>query len=176
MNVIRGKMEVKVIRSPNRKKTVQAKVVGGTLLVYLPLGINSDEERKLIARMKEKIEKKQLKSRINRECCLRERFDYFNRKYFQGELRASSIEFVTNQESKIGSCTPSRGSIRISHKLLTMPRWVLDYVIMHEMTHLIYSNHSKAFWAKAGEYKYTERARGFLIAKGMEETEPEQLK
>jgi predicted metal-dependent hydrolase len=39
---------------------------------------------------------------------------------------------------------------------------------MHEMTHLQYPNHSKGFWAKVGEYKFTERARGFLIAKGME--------
>ena len=43
------------------------------------------------------------------------------------------------------------------------PVGVLDYVLMHEMTHLLYSNHSKEFWKKVNEYKYTERARGFLI-------------
>ena len=39
------------------------------------------------------------------------------------------------------------------------------------MTHLQYPNHSKGFWAKVGEYEYTERARGFLIAKGIEKME-----
>ncbi len=166
-------MEVKVIRSPDRKKTIQAKIVGETLVVYLPLGMHREEERKLIEKMKQKIERKRLKNQINKDDYLRKRFDEFNDKYFQGKLRMNSIEFVTNQERNRGSCTPAKGTIRISHKLLNMPRWVLDYVIIHEMTHLLHPDHSRAFWAKVGEYKYTERARGFLIAKGMDENEDE---
>jgi predicted metal-dependent hydrolase len=166
-------MEVKVIRSPDRKKTIQAKIVGETLVVYLPLGMHREEERKLIEKMKQKIERKRLKNQINKDDYLRKRFDEFNDKYFQGKLRMNSIEFVTNQERNRGSCTPAKGTIRISHKLLNMPRWVLDYVIIHEMTHLLQPDHSRAFWAKVGEYKYTERARGFLMAKGMDENEDE---
>ena len=166
-------MEVKIIRSPDRKKTIQAKMVGETLVVYLPLGMSHEEERKLIEKMKQKMEKKKLKRHINKDDYLMKRFDEFNNKYFQGKLKVNSIEFVTNQERKNGSCTPANGAIRIAHKLLDMPRWVLDYVIMHEMTHLAHPDHSRAFWEKTGEYKYTERARGFLIAKGMEEEESE---
>ncbi len=166
-------MEIKVIRSPDRKKTIQAKMVGETLVVYLPLGMHREEERKLIEKMKQKIEKKRLKSQINKNDYLKKRFDELNIKHFQQKLKVNSIEFVTNQERKRGSCTPANGTIRISHKLLDMPRWVLDYVIMHEMTHLVHPNHSKDFWVKVGEYKYTERARGFLMAKGMEEEEME---
>ncbi|MCZ7358281.1 MAG: M48 family metallopeptidase [Candidatus Methanoperedens sp.] len=161
-------MEVKIIRSPDRKKTIQAKMAGETLLLYLPLGMHREEERKLIEKMKQKMEKKNLKTRINKDDQLKKRFDEFNSKYFQGRLRVNSIEFVTNQKKNNGSCSPNRGTIRISHRLLDMPGWVLDYVIMHEMTHLVYPDHSRAFWEKVGEYKYTERARGFLIAKGME--------
>jgi len=164
-------MEVKVIRSAGRKKTIQARMVGDTLVVHLPLGMHREEERKVIAEMKEKIEKKKLKKQINKDDYLRKRFDEFNRRYFQGRLKANSIEFVTNQGRVSGSCTPNRGTIRISHRLLDMPGWVLDYVIMHEMTHLLHPNHSREFWAKVGEYQYTERARGVLIAKGMEEDE-----
>ncbi|GFO97457.1 metal-dependent hydrolase [groundwater metagenome] len=166
-------MEVKVIRSPDRKKTIQAKMVGETLIIYLPLGMHREEERKLIERMKQKIENKRLKTHINKDDYLKKRFDEFNYRYFQGTLRVNSIEFVINQERKRGSCTPANGTIRISHKLLDVPKWVLDYVIMHEMSHLLHPNHSRAFWTKVGEYKYTERARGFLMAKGMEEDEME---
>ncbi len=164
-------MEVKVIRSQARKKTIHAKIVGETLLVYLPLGMHREEETKIIEKMRQKIENKMLKSDINKDDFLKKRFDEFNRRYFNGTLKVKSIEFVTNQERKRGSCTPANGTIRLSHKLLDMPKWVLDYVIMHEMSHLMHPNHSRAFWTKVSEYKYAERARGFLIAKGMEEDE-----
>jgi len=164
-------MEVKVIRSQARKKTIQAKMVGETLVVYLPFGMHREEERKIIEKMRHKIENKILKSHVNKDDYLKKRFDEFNRKYFNGTLSVKSIEFVTNQERKRGSCTPANGTIRLSHKLLDMPKWVLDYVIMHEMSHLMHPDHSRAFWTKVSEYNYAERARGFLIAKGMEEDE-----
>ncbi len=161
-------MEVKVVRSPDRKKTIQAKMVKDTLFIYLPTGLHRDEERKLIERMKQKIEKKMLTISANKDNYLKKRFDDFNGMYFGGKLVVNSLEFVTNQEKVRGSCTPAKGTIRISHRLLDMPKWVLDYVIMHEMTHLVHPDHSSAFWEKVARFKYAERARGFLMAKGME--------
>ncbi len=168
-------MEVRIIRSKARKKTVQAKMVGKTLVVYLPAGMHKDQEKKLVEKMKKRIENKILKTKINNDNYLKKRFDHFNKTYFQGLLKVNSMEFVSNQNRLRGSCTPSKGTIRISHKLIDMPRWVLDYVIMHEMTHLLYPNHSKAFWKKVGEYKYCERARGFLMATGMEEDKEDEV-
>lgn len=167
-------MEVKVIRSPDRKKTIQARMVGDTLVVHLPLGLHREDEKKIIVEMKEKIEKKKQKSQLNKDDFLIKKFHQFNEKYFQGKLKINSIKFVTNQERVRGSCTPNKGTIRVSHKLLNMPKWVLDYVIMHEMTHLVYPNHSKEFWVKVGEYEFTERARGFLMGKGIVEMENNQ--
>lgn len=59
-------------------------------------------------------------------------------------------------------------SIRISHCLIQMPEWVRDYVILHEMAHLIEPNHSKSFWNIVSHYSLSERAKGYLIAKGFE--------
>ena len=108
-------MEIKVIRSPDRKKTIQAKMVGQTLQVYLPLGMKPDEERKLIEKMKEKIEKKKHKKQINNDDYLITKFNEFNVKYFQGKLKVNSLEFVTNQTRVNGSCTPNNCTIRLSH-------------------------------------------------------------
>jgi len=78
-----------------------------------------------------------------------------------------SIKFVSNQNTNFGSCTIKTRSIRISDRLAKTPRWVQDYVIIHELAHILYPNHSRKFWEKVNQYKYAERARGYLIAMGM---------
>jgi predicted metal-dependent hydrolase len=82
--------------------------------------------------------------------------------------RPESIGWVTNQEWRWGSCTPADGAIRISSRLAAEPGWVLDYVIVHELAHLHVPHHDAAFWALVNRYPKSERARGFLIARGIE--------
>ena len=92
-----------------------------------------------------------------------------NRKYFGGKLRWRSIRWVTNQNKRYGSCTPTTGEIRISHRLGKVPAWVLDYVLVHELAHLLEPNHGARFWKLVNRYPLTERARGYLMALGLEE-------
>jgi hypothetical protein len=73
-----------------------------------------------------------------------------------------SIRFVDNQKSQWGSCTPSTGDIRLSSRLTQFPPWVLDYVIVHELAHLIEFHHNAKFNALVDQYPKAERARGFL--------------
>ncbi len=80
---------------------------------------------------------------------------------------AREIKWVDNQRSRWGSCTPATGTVRLSHRLAGFPDWVLDYVIVHELAHLAEAGHGPAFWDLVNRYPLTERARGFLIAKGM---------
>ena len=72
------------------------------------------------------------------------------------------------QEWRWGSCTPADGAIRISNRLAAEPSWVLDYVIVHELAHLDVPGHGPAFWSLVRRYPRTERAIGFLIARGLE--------
>jgi predicted metal-dependent hydrolase len=94
-----------------------------------------------------------------------------NETYFAGQLRWRSIRYVDNQAKRFGSCTPSGGTIRISRRLATMPDWVLAYVVMHELTHLEEANHGAGFWRLVNQYSLAERARGYLMAVGLEEDE-----
>ena len=82
---------------------------------------------------------------------------------------------MTNQNSRFGSCTPEDATIRLSHRLATMPVWVRDYVLVHELAHLIEGNHGKRFWKLVNRYPLTERARGYLMAVGMEELEGSEV-
>ncbi len=63
-----------------------------------------------------------------------------------------------------GSCTPEDGTIRVSSRLAAYPSWVLDYVLVHELAHLVVPNHGPDHDAWVDRFPYSERARGFLIA------------
>jgi hypothetical protein len=158
---------IKIIRSPRRKKTISGKLVGDELFIYLPDGLPEKEEEKWVAKVVKYFKRRERSRKLNNEY-LKKRAEMLNRKYFDGKLKIKSIKFVTNQNSRFGSCTTEKGTIRISHRVANMPTWVLDYLIVHELAHLVQPNHSKAFWKLVNRYPYTERARGFLIAKGME--------
>jgi hypothetical protein len=85
-----------------------------------------------------------------------------------GLPQPSSVRWVENQQSRWGSCTPYDGSIRISNRVAEFPGWVLDYVLMHELAHLVVAGHGPRFWRLVDRYPKAERAKGFLIAKGWE--------
>jgi predicted metal-dependent hydrolase len=52
---------------------------------------------------------------------------------------------VRNQRSRWGSCS-ARGVIAINFRLVQMPPWVCDYVLVHELMHLRQQNHSARYW------------------------------
>lgn len=158
--------QVTIVRSRRRKKTIQTKYGEGRLWIYLPAGMNSKDEQKWIDRMVEKNERwKRKRSVKSSDTWLEQRARKLNKDYFDDVLEFS-IKYVTNQNSRFGSCTSVDRSIRISERVKTMPSWVQDYIIIHELAHLIYPDHSKMFWEKVNRFRYAERAKGYLIALG----------
>lgn len=161
---------IEVRRSARRRRTVAAKVEEDTLIVYLPLRMSKAEEAQWIEKMRRRLEDRERRDRLNSSGDLELRAQELNARYFEGKLEWSSIEYVTNQKSRYGSCTIGDATIRLSDTLAEMPAWVRDYVIVHELAHLAIPDHSADFWKLVERYPLTERARGFLIARGMEES------
>ncbi|HEU5003894.1 MAG TPA: M48 family metallopeptidase [Actinomycetota bacterium] len=159
---------VEVRRSSRRKATVAARLERGNLIVYLPARMSAAEEAVWVGRMRERLEAKERRKRLNRDGDLERRARELNDRYFGGKLAWSSLSYVGNQNHRYGSCTVGTGAIRLSDSLAGMPAWVRDYVLVHELAHLAVPNHSADFWALVNRYPLTERARGFLIAKGIE--------
>lgn len=166
--------EIEVRRSDRRHRTVSARLRDGKLVVYLPARMSKAEEARWVETMVKRFEARSLRTRLNSDGDLQRRAAELNRLYFDGRLEWTSLRYVTNQNSRYGSCSPSEGTIRISSALAGMPRWVRDYVLVHELAHLIEPNHSRQFWALVNRYPLTERARGYLMAKGMEEEGEEE--
>ncbi|MDX6357267.1 MAG: hypothetical protein QOH37_321, partial [Nocardioidaceae bacterium] len=73
-----------------------------------------------------------------------------------------SVRWVDNQRTRWGSCTPADRSIRLSRRLQGMPDWVVDYVLVHELAHLIEAGHNDRFWSWVGRYPQADRARAWL--------------
>jgi len=164
-------VEVKIVRSKRRKKTVEVRLESGVLVVRAPAAISDAELKPIVEKLKAKLDKKLRRQQRQGDETLEARAHELNRRYFGGKLTWQSIRYVTNQNKRFGSCTPSYGTLRISHRVERMPAWVRDYVLVHELAHLVEPNHSRAFWKLVNRYPRTERARGYLMAIGMEADE-----
>ena len=162
-------MKVEIVRSRRRRKTVTAERRPGRVVVRLPAGLTRSEERTWVDRMVSRLEERDRLDRLNARRDLERSAERLNQRYFGGRMRLHSIRYVGNQRDRFGSCTPSDGTIRISRRVSEMPHWVRDYVVMHELAHLMVSDHSPRFWRIVGRYPLAERARGYLIALGLEE-------
>ena len=163
---------VEIIRSHKRKKTVSAELKRGVLIVRAPAQMNDQELMPIIEKLQARLRNKVRRSPKS-DVELEQLAQQINNKYFSGRLKWQSIRYVTNQNKRFGSCTPSLGTIRISHRLAAMPDWVLKYVVVHELAHLEEANHGPNFWALVNQYPLTERARGYLMGIGLEEDSAE---
>ena len=163
-------MEIKIVRSNNRVKTVSAREVDGVFVVQAPAHMSDAELDAVVQKLVQRWQRSQDRRALSDEDLERRARD-LNRQYFGGKLRWKSIRWVENQEKRHGSCTPSRGTIRISHRLGKMPAFVLDYVLVHELAHLLEANHGPGFWRLVNQFPRSERARGYLMAIGLEDVE-----
>ena len=160
-------LEVEVVRSSKRRKTVSASIVDGRVVVRMPSFMTKAQEEEYVASLVARLERQQRSEKVD----LPTRAAVLARRYRLPT--PTSIRFVSNQTHRWGSCTPSTGEIRLSDRIAGFPGWVLDAVIVHELAHLVHLHHTPAFWELAHRYPKTERAYGFLIAKQLTDDEVE---
>ena len=58
---------------------------------------------------------------------------------------------IRNQKRSWGSCS-SLGNLNFNYKLMFLPSCMIDYVVIHELCHLKFLNHSQAFWLEVEKY------------------------
>jgi len=128
--------QVEVRRSRRRRRTVSAYRDGDRVIVMIPATMSRAEEAEWITRMVARLDRRAKRVKRSDEDLLR-RAHQLSRELFDGRAVAGSVAWVTNQNTRWGSCTPGDGSIRLSHRLRSMPTWVQDYVLVHELAHLL---------------------------------------
>jgi hypothetical protein len=153
--------EVEVRRSKRRRRTVSAYRQGDRIVVLIPASLSRAEESEWVTTMVERIERSERRKRLSDDDLL-DRAEHLNDRYFGGMATPASVRWVDNQQSRWGSCTPGDRTIRLSSRLQEMPRWVVDYVLVHELAHLLEPAHDANFWAWVDRYPKAERAKGYL--------------
>lgn len=154
--------EVEVRRSRRRRRTVSAYRDGDRIVVMIPASLSRKEEADWIAKMITRLEKSEKRRKPSDEGLLQRALELSDR-YFGGLAVPESVRWVDNQNARWGSCTPGDRSIRLSARLQGLPQWVVDYVIVHELAHLLEHGHDANFWAWVDRYPKAERAKGYLL-------------
>lgn len=159
-------MDIRVIRSRHRRRTVHGRQLNGVLEILAPAHLDDQALQPFIESICKRIERRHA-GRCLDDRALEERARRLNDEVFDGRLHWTSIRWVTNQDRRFGSCSCREGLIRISHRLASLPAFVLDYVLVHELAHLIHADHGHEFWRAVSRYPLAERARGYLMAVGL---------
>jgi predicted metal-dependent hydrolase len=153
---------VEVIRSARRRRTISAYRSGDRVIVQVPARLSRKEEAEWVQRMVSRIlaaERRRLRSDDE---LMRRASELAGRYLGPQHPLPSAVRWVDNQHQRWGSCTPEDGTIRLSRRLATMPDYVIDYVLLHELAHLVEAGHGERFWAQLEGYPSLQRARGYL--------------
>ena len=154
--------QVEVRRSKRRRRTVSAYREGERIVVLIPASLTRKEEAEWVETMVARIEKAEQRARLSDDDLL-ERAQRLSDKWLGGLATPASVRWVTNQNARWGSCTPGDRTIRLSGRLNGMPTWVIDYVLVHELAHLLEPGHDAKFWAWVDRYPQAEKAKGYLL-------------
>jgi predicted metal-dependent hydrolase len=157
-----GSREVEVRRSARRSRTVSAHLDGARLVVMIPSRFSKAEEDRWVAEMVERLDAGAKRRRGCDDTSLARRAAELSTTYLAGRARPASVRWVASMRTRWASCTPADGTIRLSERLRDVPHWVRDYVLVHELAHLLVPGHGPDFWALVQRYPRTERARGYL--------------
>jgi predicted metal-dependent hydrolase len=153
---------VEVRRSKRRRRTVSAYRDGDRIVVLVPASLSAAEEAEWVATMVARVQRSEHREPLT-DAELMGRALTLNDTYLGGLAPPASVRWVENQKQRWGSCTPGERSIRLSARLQGMPGWVVDYVLVHELSHLIEPGHDAAFWGWVDRYPQAERAKGYLL-------------
>ena len=166
-------IEIKVIYS--KRRTVGLSVKDGNIIVRAPLGTADTVIKKLICKHRPWLDKA-----IKREASRREKYpecDEATEAKLKSEARiycSKKIEEyseitglkygrvkITSAKRRFGSCS-SKGDICFSYRLMLYPEAFREYVVLHELCHTVYMDHSKNFYRLIEKYMPDYRERRML--------------
>lgn len=157
--------KVEVKRSKRAKRNVTAYRDNDKTVVTVPTRMAKRDIDAYVVELVNRLDDRD--ERTSSQEALEQRARVLSRKYLGQDLFEThkvpvKIRWVTNQNSRWGSCTPDEGTIRLSHRMQRMPGYVIDSVIVHELIHLLVTDHSPAFYELMNKFPQHEKAKAYL--------------
>ncbi len=113
-----------------------AKIFKNNIVISLPRGLNPDSEANACSYLVAKCLCKFFLPIVT------DRIHEINNRHFKREVKSVKMKYAT---SFWGHCS-NTGNIVISVRLLFAPTRIVDYVLIHELAHLVHHDHSPRFW------------------------------
>lgn len=155
-----------LVERKRRVKNVNARLEGSVLRVSAPPGMRQEDLAPVVEGLARKLLRRAHAKRVNGEGDALA----LSRKVaacFPDPPSVHRVLFSTTQRSRWGSYSPRTDTIRLNAALKSMPRWVLEAVVAHELTHSVHPDHSPAFWRLLRNIcPDTDRAMSFLAGVG----------
>jgi predicted metal-dependent hydrolase len=157
--------DVEVRRSRRRTRTVSAYRQdgpdGSKVIVLIPARFTRAEEAEWVEQMVARLDRSDRRRRRTDDQLMK-RARELSKEFLAGKARPVGVRWVDNMTTRWASCTPADATIRLSDRLQGMPPWVVDYVLLHELAHLLEPGHNARFWQWVDQYPRAERAKGYL--------------
>lgn len=150
-----------IIKNSKRSRRIRISVSGGRVIVTAPTRVNRDQLDRLVDHHRDWIERAIRKHERLAEGVKLSR-DIFDKNEFAARTKAlieDSYKLIAapyrvklgkisikKMRSRWGSCS-GRGNVSINLLLGKLPEELLEYVVIHELCHLVHHNHSKSFWS-----------------------------
>lgn len=171
---------VEIRSSARRRKTGVAYWEGEHIVVVVPERMRRADREAFALRLAAQLLRRDTRRHRSDEA-LERRAAVLADRYFDG-VRPASIRWSARQQQRWGSCSLHSREIRISSRLKSAPEWVLDSVVVHELSHLLEAGHTARFWSLAGRYPRHDEAETYLAgfsaglaAQGLESPPSSQL-
>ncbi len=160
----------------SKRRSISISVKGGELLVKAPLGTSVERVEAVLAKHQKWIEKHMIieKNRALSDAALTDEkiaeLKRSARTYLTDKTKQYSqimgLKYgritITSAKTRFGSCS-SKGNISYSYRLMLYPEAAREYVVVHELAHLVHMNHSPAFYALVERYLPDYKSRRKLL-------------
>ncbi|MGC8628331.1 MAG: YgjP-like metallopeptidase domain-containing protein [Acidimicrobiales bacterium] len=158
-----GAGSIEVRPSTRRKSSCVARFEGNRIVVLVPAWMPAREREQVARELAGKLLKRRARHQQRDNAALALRAAQLSAKYLDGKALPSDVRWVNNQnKTRWGSCTATTKTVRISARLRDVPGWVLDYVLVHELAHLLEPNHGPAFKSLVARYPKAAAAVSWL--------------